>query len=157
MVRDLFDAILQELGNKLDLQDLHLDSAGTCRLNFKDGLSLYIEPYEKAEALLLVTDIGEVPGGRYREDVLREALKENTISGHASGAFGFGEQSHHLKLFRLFRLKDLSADKIIAVLFPLMEKASKWKSSLTNGEVPQAGAEKSLSSSGPAGLFGLRP
>lgn len=157
MVKDLFDSILEELGTKLNAKSLHLDSAGTCLLSFNNGLLVNIEPFTKGDALLISAEIGEVSGGRYAEDVFREALKENALSGHESGSFGFCEQNHHLKLFSLISLKDLNADKIVAILIPLTEKAAKWKESLARGAVPLANTGKAAASSGPAGLFGLRP
>jgi hypothetical protein len=157
MVQDVFDSILQELGNAIGIEDLHLDEAGTCLIKFESGLEVYIEPFEKDAFMLLSTNIGEVPAGRYREDVFREALKANGLPAPRFGTFAFSDQSDQLILFGLLSLRELNGEKIAVFLHPFAEKALLWKTAIAGGDVPVADTMTTSQTTGPAGMFGLRP
>ncbi len=158
MVVDIFDSLLLELGEILKIEDLRLDDVGTCLIKFDTGLLVNIEPYRKGEFMLIVTKLGQIPRGRYREDVFREALKSNGKSNVGEhGIFAFGEQSNQLILFGLLSLKDLNGERIAAFLQPFMEKALLWKSTIESGNVPLADTMRTTRVSGPMGMFGMRP
>lgn len=157
MVQDVYDTILQELGEALDIKDLHLDEVNTCLIKFKNGLEVYIEPYEKDEFMLISTDIGEVPPGRFREDVFREALKANGLPSPRYGTFAFSEQNNRLVFFGMLSLRELNGEKIASFLQPFMEKALVWKNAIEAGDVPVADTMTTSQSRGPMGMFGLRP
>jgi len=156
MVHDIFDSVLQELGDTLEIEDLHLDDTGTCLIKFDTELEVYIEPYARDDFMLISTDLGEVPGGRYREDVFREALKSNGLPIPRYGTFAFSEQSDHLVLFGLLSLRELNGEKIATFLHPFMDKALVWKEAIAGGDIPVADT-MTTSHAGPAGMFGLRP
>jgi hypothetical protein len=107
--------------------------------------------------MLISTDLGQVPAGRYREDVFREALKSNGLLDKHPGIFGYSEQSDHLILFGMLSLRELNGEKIASFLLPYMEKAEKWKKALDSGDVPVADTMTTGRMGGPGGLFGLRP
>lgn len=157
MVADLFDSLLQELGEAMEIEDLHLDANNTCLIRFQSGLEVYIEPYEKDEFMLISTDLELVPAGRYREEVYREALKANELSNKHPGVFGHSEQSDHLILFGMLSLRELNGEKIATFLYPFIEKAERWKIAIQNGDVPLADTMTTGRPAGPGGLFGLRP
>lgn len=159
MVVDIFDSLLQDLGQILKIKDLKLDQANTCLIKFQNGLLVYFEPYKKGDFMLISTNIGEVPPGRFREEVFREALKSNglSISTAQGGIFGFSQQSNRLVYFGLLALRDLNGEKIEAFLIPFIEKALSWKQDIEMFTVPLADRVNSMSSARPGGVFGLRP
>ncbi len=152
MVLDLFDSLLKELGKALEIEDLHLDDTKTCLVKFPNGLEVYIEPYEKGEDMLIMCQLGQVPPGRYREDMFREALKANGMYYPRYGTFAYSDQSDRLVLFDLLPLTDLTGDKIATFLVPFMEKAFTWKETIEKGEVPVFTTTTAATS--PMGLFG---
>jgi len=156
MVKDAFDSVLQELGDALNIDDLRLDNANTCFIKFDNQLEVYIEPYEKGEWMLISTEIGEVPGGRYREDVFREALKANGLSPPRYGTFAYSEQSSRLLLFGMLSLRELNGEKIATYLSPFLEKALKWKNAVSAGDIPLADTMTTVRRAGPMGMFGIR-
>lgn len=157
MVSDLFESILQEFGKAMDIPDLHADANNSCLITFDTGIEVQIEPYERDDFLLIVCDLGEVPPGRYREDVFKEALKSNGLPSPRPGTFAFSEQSNHLILFGLLSFRELNGEKIASFLYPFMDKAVVWKNSLERGDVPLADTMTTSHSGGPGGLFGLHP
>lgn len=157
MVGDLFESLLQEMGKAMNIPDLHADSNNSCLIAFDSGIEVQIEPYDRGEFLLIVCDLGEIPPGRYREDVFREALKSNGLPHPRPGTFGYSEQSNHLIFFGLLSLRELNGEKIASFMEPFMEKAAAWKNALERGDVPLADTMTTSHAGGPGGLFGLRP
>ncbi len=157
MVADLFDSLLAELAKSLDISDLHTDNNNTCLIAFKTGIEVYIEPFQRGESMLISTNIGTLPPGRYREDVFREALKSNGLPLPRFGTFAYSEQSDQLILFGLLSLRELNGEKIAAFLGPFMEKSLAWKCAVNDGVVPLAETVSTKASKGPMGMFGLRP
>lgn len=157
MVAELFDTLLQELGQAMDIDDLQSDANHSCLIHFKSGLEVQIEPYDKGEFLLICADLGHVQPGRYREDVFREALKANGLPYPRYGTFAYSEQSDHLLMYKLMSLRELNGEKIAAFLYPFIEKGEAWKQMIDSGEVPIADTVTTSQAAGPLGMFGLRP
>jgi hypothetical protein len=157
MVGNLFESLLQELGKAMNISDLHADANNSCLIAFENGIEIQVEPYDRDDFLLIVCDLGEVPPGRFREDVFREALKANGLPSPRHGTFAYSEQSNHLILFGMLSFRELNGERIASFLYPFMEKADAWKKTLEHGDVPLANTMTTSRTSGPAGLFGLRP
>lgn len=158
MVVDLFDSLLQELGQAIKIKDLKLDGANTCLIKFANGLMVHIEPFEKGDFMLISTKMPELLPGRFQEEVMREALKSNGLASSANqGIFGYSEDSKRLIFFGLLSLRELNGEKIAAFLGPFLEKAESWKKDIELLNVPVADKSAPARSGGFGGLFGLRP
>ncbi|HEY4832998.1 MAG TPA: CesT family type III secretion system chaperone [Waddliaceae bacterium] len=156
MVMDLFESLLQELGQIMKIEGLRPDEHNTCLIRFKDGdLEVQIEPYQKGEFLLIGCTIGVISPGRYRENVFREALKANGLPPSRHGVFAYIAKSDRLVLFSMLSLREINGEKIASFLTPFMEKALTWKQQIKRGDVPVAETITSGRVSGPGGLFGL--
>lgn len=154
MVKDLYGSLLEELGRALQITDLHPDRNNSCLIRLKNGLQLQVEIHPKTESLLLGCDLGDLPPGRFRVDLFREALRANGLPYPQHGILAYSQKSDHLILFEFLPLKDLTGDKIADEVTPFAEKALLWKNGIANNEVPVvtfAGARPSM------GMFGLRP
>lgn len=152
MVKELFASLLEELGRTIELPDLHPDRNHSCLITFPNELKIQLEMDSMAQHVILGCDLGAVPSGRYRENVLREALKANGLPAPHHGFLAFSNKTDHLILFDYLSTKELTGEKIADALTPFSEKAHHWKDSLTKGEMPSVGT---LRTSG--GMFGLRP
>lgn len=158
MVSDYFESLLHELGEALKIDNLSADANNTCLLQFNEhDLQVQIEPYQKGDFLLICSDLGNVPRGRYREDVFREALKTNGLAPPRHGIFAFSEQTDHLVLYALLSMRELNGEKIAAFLTTFIEKGSAWKQAIASGVVPVANTMRTSRAAGPTGMFGLRP
>lgn len=138
MVMDLFESMLQEIGQVMNIKDLHPDEHNTCLIRFKIGLDVQIEPYTKGEFLLIGCPVCTIPQGRFRESVFREALKANGMTPPRHGDFGYSPSSDRLILFAFLPLQDLNGEKVASFLGPFMEKALNWKQLIERGDVPIA-------------------
>ncbi len=155
MVANAFDSILQELGSSLNIKDLSLDEHNTCLIKFPNGLEVYVEPAASGEDLLLYTKLGELPPGRYREDVLREALKANGFPYPRYGTFAYSAGNEQLVLFQFLPMKNLTGERVADFLTPLMKRALAWKELLNNNQIPVATTLENISAGGRSrGFFG---
>lgn len=155
MVAELFESLLQEIGKELKIKDLHADRNHSCLIKFKEGISIQIERDESGEGLVIGCTIATIPPGKYRENVFREALKANGLPEPRFGTFAYSKRSDQLVLFIILPIKDLTGEKIIAVLLPFKEKATVWKDAIEHGNVPSINSQTTTAGGG--GIFGLRP
>lgn len=154
MVKDLYGTLLEELGRAMQIPDLHPDRNNACQIRLKNGLQIQVEINPKNNMLLLGCDLGDIPQGRYRVDLFREALKANGMPYPQHGILSYSNKTDHLILYEFLSLQDLTGDKIADALTPFTEKALIWKNAMANNEVPVvtfAGSRPSM------GMFGLRP
>jgi hypothetical protein len=150
MSSDQFGNILEGLGKLLNITDLQPDANNCCLLNFSNGVPVSIEVY-KGLFLMIISDLGPTPAGKYRENLLGEALKANGQPLPRMGVFGYNKKRDSLLLFEKFFFDTASAEKIFEILPQFIEKGFVWKEAITKGEIPTT----SSSSAKPSGMFGL--
>jgi hypothetical protein len=153
MVTSELGVLLDELGRAINIPNLRPDSQETCLIRLKNGAEVQLEIDRSGNSLLMGMDIGEVPLGRFRQDIFEAALKANKDS-HRQGIFAWSTKTEHLVLFTYLSLKDLNGLKISDHLGPFAEKARLWKDSISRNEIPTA-AGGVVSSK--RGIFGLMP
>lgn len=154
MVRDIFETLLEETGQLLDVPRLHPDQNNSCLIKLKSGVQIQLELDRKADFLILAINIGTPQGGRYRENLLRQALKANDLLPKQQGVFAFSTKTEHLLLMDKLALKDLNGQKIAATVTALVKKAAIWSEALTHNDVPEI--DQDFTSDVQTGMFGLR-
>lgn len=147
---DRFQEILNELSLLLDTP-LDPDRRGACRLNVHQTLHVQIECQAERNRLILMSFVCEIPPGKFRETVLKDALKSN-YPRPKSGTLAFCEKKNELSLFEFISLEQLSGQKLQERLNAFIDKVTLWQQAVANANtatlVPQA---KILS----PGIFGL--
>lgn len=152
MVMDLFESLLDELSKALNIPDLHPDQNKACLIKFKTNLRVQVEMDSGQENVLIASTLGTLQDGRYKENILREALKANGLPGPLHGILAYSTKTGHLILFEYLPTKELTGDKIADAIAPFSEKALRWKNAIENNEVPSIAVFRSS-----GGMFGLRP
>ena len=156
MVTDLFGTVLQELSKSMQIAELRPDKNNSCLLRLRGGLEIQIEFDRPGQFILLCSDLGAVPPGKYRENLFREALRANGLPHPIHGVLAYSRKTDHLILFEKTSVKDLNGEKIAASIPLFSQKASIWKDALERGEIPSLDqAVAGLRSTG--GMFGLKP
>lgn len=150
---DQFDELMQELGHKLGLP-LHPDKNGACKLNINNTLHVQCEYEPSHHRILLASFICEVPPGKLRENILRDALRANApFPEH--GILSYCERNNQLTLFNYLPLSGINAEKLASAFNEFVNKAQKWR------EAVETGQTSTLITSAPklqdANPFGLRP
>lgn len=146
---DRFAQVLYDLSQVIHV-DLAPDKKRVCKLNVEGRLHIQIECEEAKERLLLATFLGEVPAGKFRENVLREALKANSHYPRV-GTFSYVERNNQLSLQEYVPLEALSGEKLASILTKFIQLATHWHQALQKGTVPTIEVPKQGGS-----MFGLR-
>lgn len=153
MVADAFGTLLQELGKILKIPTLEPDQNNSCLVKFPNAPTTQFELDRSGTFLVIGCDLGEVPAGRYRETIFREALIANGMPYPRNGDFAYSKQTDHLILTAVLPLSQLTGDKVAMVLLPFLEKAKHWQESISRNEIPSRYGHAASKGSG---MFGLK-
>ena len=153
MITGQLGILLKELSRVLRIPNLHPDSYDSCLLRLQNGLEIQIELDKRQNSLIIGTNLGEIPLGRYREDLFEAALRANGEKNRI-GVLAYSAQRDNLVLFEMLPLKDLTGSHVGDFITPFSEKALKWKEAIRFNQVPQI---ESSNFSNKRGIFGLTP
>lgn len=148
---DRFEELLKELGAEFGTS-LHLDKRGACRLNVNENMTIQLECDGPHEKLLVATFICDLPPGKFRENILRDALKANGPFPE-NGTLGYSSKNNQLALFKYFKISETNAKTLADFLVLFAEKAGKWRQAVENGTTATL---VSNASHPPSGMFGLK-
>ena len=154
MVLNAFEALLQELARALQIDQLKPDSNNSCLIQMPNGPKVQLEVNKQEDRLIMGSNLGFLPVGRYREDVFREALKANNLPPPRYGTFAYSKKADQLILFDSISLTHLNGEKIAQHLTPFVEKVTHWQEAITRGEIPAILGAFSTRKAG-TGMFGL--
>lgn len=130
-----FDYLIAELAKELEIP-LTIDPHQSCRIEFDSGLTLQIDLASTADRIVLGSDLGLVPPGVYRTQILEKALIVNGTSVVPRGILGFSQRNDHLFLFLFVPIENLSARQMCNWVDLFIEHAQIWVDCLKNQEVP---------------------
>jgi len=153
MVTDRFGALIEELATAMKMK-LSPDAHGAVLIRFKDKLEVYIEPDASEEVVQLVIEIGEPGEGKYRETILREALRINGRPFPRLGTFAYGQKTKSLVVFESVAMEDLTGAHLAELIFELADTARTWRDSIGRGEIPTG--QSSATPVRSEGFMGLR-
>jgi hypothetical protein len=130
---DRFQQLLYDLGQIIDLP-LYADQNQRCRLNINEDLDIQLEYDSSKERILFASFCCEVPPGKFRENVLKEALKANGVFPRI-GSYGFSEQKNKLALFEYISVQHLSSEKFGDLLAQFIDRAQRTKKAVETGNL----------------------
>lgn len=150
---DRFAELLSDLGRAVNLP-LHPDKKRICQLNVNSGLfHIQISDEPGKERILIATFVADVPPGKFRENILRDALKANA-SFPPLEIFGYSERNNKLALFAHLPYLDLTGEKLSAFLSHFIDKCQAWRTAIDTGAPPPLGTTPKKSD---ISIFGLSP
>lgn len=127
------------------------DERNSCLLDMEEaGISLQIE-FDKSGQILMGTRLGVLQMGRYRDDVIKEALKANHTENLSSGIMAFSRKSNQLILFTKLHPDRISPSQLEQLLPPFIARAKQWKEIIAQGKAPVPTPIDKV----PSGLFGI--
>ena len=147
-----FATLLEELSEELNI-DLYVDPKGACTLLFDDQLSVQLEPNARPDHLLVACFVADLPPGKFREEVLKDALKANSPAPEV-GVLSFCERKNQLVLSAFLPLPSLKGKELSAFLSLFVGKAKEWRLGVTAGDTSLLVPQKEKSG---GGFFGLKP
>ncbi len=142
-----FHDLIHELGEFIG-EDLKVDLNQSCCIEVNQILKIQIELDPPGEIILLMAKVIELPPGKFRENILRDALKANFLAEEKEGVLSYLERQNTLVLCQNLYTHSISRDILYAHLMQFIERSSKWlaaieagRSSPDSGEIPE-GTEK---------------
>ncbi len=148
MVSSQYGTILKEFESFFNCP-LNPDDKNSCLINLGVGISIQIE-MDRNNMLLIGCRVGAVLMGRYRDNLVRQALKSND-QVPSTGVLGFSNKSNQFILFAKLNPNTLNNRQITSWLPLFIAKAKLWKDAIEKGEIP----EITHAIQAPSGLFGL--
>ncbi|MCB1082330.1 MAG: CesT family type III secretion system chaperone [Chlamydiia bacterium] len=128
---DKFQELLWDLGELIELP-LHIDSNRACNLLLDESLEMQLQMDERDENVLVCAFLADVPPGRFRENVMKDALKVNS-DYHPFGTLAFIEKKNLLILQQYLPVETLNGEKLLAHLETFLEEAVEWKKAISSG------------------------
>ncbi|MCX6988182.1 MAG: CesT family type III secretion system chaperone [Chlamydiae bacterium] len=128
-----FDNLIVTLGEMLDT-DLRAEKGVLCKLKIDGKLSINLEYDEVKDLILMGTLIVELPAGRFRENILKEALRMNSIYPRI-GTFAYSERANKLALFQYISFTSLSADAFNIQLHQFIDFSYQWFKAIDSGNL----------------------
>ncbi len=129
---DRFESLLGEL-SKISGLTFHTDHQHFCALQIKKGLIVQMQPDKSEENLLIISKIGEIPAGKFREDVLKDALKANRLNDLKGAIFAYLPTTSHLVLFQTYPFDSMNGEKLATILSFFIETVENWKNAILSG------------------------
>ena len=149
---DRFEEILNELGAEFNIS-LHPDRKGACTLNINEILHVQLECDAHQENLLLASFICDLPPGKYRENILRDALKANSPFP-SNGTLSYSDRNNKLVVFANLRLPSLTGTKLAEFLALFVDKVNNWRIGVETGHTAHLAQPTTPS---PSNIFGMKP
>lgn len=148
-------SLLKELGEKIGIPNLEPTSNNNITLSLKGKINVVLQQHETEPYLIISFEIIEIPAGRFRENILREALKFNGLNQLHAGIFAFSKKTQKLILFDMLNMNEISGDQVNTVMQSLADRSLTWKEALNQGAIPAVESTAS-SQAPPGGIFGIR-
>ncbi len=148
-----FEQILKILEESLDI-DLHMDEHRGCRLLINDKITLQMEMDKTENFLIIGSDLFEIPPGKFRENILKAALRSNYGKEKGFGTLSYIPKKATLFLHEFIPLNFFTEDKVFEMITKFLSKALMWKESLESGQIPQSAYQNAGQSS--IKPFGMR-
>lgn len=147
--------LLNSLGRIFHL-DLEVDGRGACSILIPPALIVQIQLDASQEKLFLFAKLAEIPPGKFRENVLKEALKTNALPDPLAGYLAYLNASSHLVLCQAYPLAILNGERLASFFGSFLEMAQSWQKALESGNASPAPIQ---TEAGPQekNPFGLKP
>lgn len=128
-----FEELLQALSKVFHLA-LHIDRSNACSIRIHDNLTIQLQLDVSQENLWIFSKLIEVPPGKFRENVLHEALKANGLPDPRTGVFGYLATTNHLALFQKYPLNILNGERLSGFMGAFLEMADSWRNAIAHGQ-----------------------
>lgn len=126
------EELLHQLGKVFHL-DLHVDRTLACSIQVHQNLTIQLQLDVAQENLWIFSKLLEVPPGKFRENVFREALKANGLPDPCTAVFGYISNTNHLALFQKYPLEILNGERLAGLIGAFVEMAENWIQAIASG------------------------
>ena len=128
-----FEELLHDLSKVFDL-NLQIDRQNACSIQIHPRLIIQLQLDVSQENLWIFAKLIELPPGKFRENVLKEALKANALPDPRIGVLSYLANANQLALFQKYPLKILSGERLSGCLGAFVEMADSWIEAISRGQ-----------------------
>ena len=155
MVADVMEQLIEKLGEILGVEELHIDANNTCLMKLRSGVKIQVEVDPENRFVIIGTNLGNIGAGKYREDMLRQALIANGLGYPRNGILSYSRQASCIVMFERIPVKEATATEIADLIPAFDAKATVWQEALQGETIPDIVIPGQAPQSG--GMFGLTP
>jgi Tir chaperone family protein CesT len=127
-----FERLISDLGALFNLK-LHVDKAGACSLLFPHDIVIQLQLDSAEEKIFLFCKVFDLSAGKFRENILAEALTANAQQGPLPGILAYLNASNQLALFQSYPLTIVNGERLAAFFCNFLQMAESWKKALLDG------------------------
>lgn len=127
-----FADLIEELGDLLD-RDFKAELNHSCRLLINEKIYVQLEAESTGEFILATSEISELPPGRFRENILKDALKSNSLHEFNPSILAYLGKTNKLILFQYIPAHAITASLLQQHLSRLVARAERWKKAIDAG------------------------
>ena len=148
---DPFEELIRQLSDSLGLT-LRVDKNHACSLKIHEDLSIQIQTDSAQEKILIASFVAELPPGRFRQNVLSEALKTNNLPDPRTAVFGYLTANNQLTMHQRYPLALLDGAKLAVLVANFIDYAQLWHNAIRQGQPGPAPIQPTARPSNPFGL-----
>lgn len=149
-----FDNLIEELADKLHA-DLYPSVDNVVSMRIEGSIKAQIEIDRKDDSMIICLFVAELPPGKFREHILKDALKANARILENRGVLAFVGKQNSLILFQRVETESTSSDDIIQILKHLTGRAKKWIDAIDSGHASPQEELPEQKSTKKGNMFGL--
>jgi hypothetical protein len=150
-----FDELIEGLAEALNAP-IHPDINSVVTMLVEGKVKVQLEPDKKGDFFLIGAYIGELPPGKFREHILKDALKINFNAGKNLGILSYMGKHNSLMLHRKIHLESLTVDELIKHIKHITVRAKKWQDAMDIGHTsPDDEIPKITDTPGNNKMFGM--
>lgn len=130
---DPFEELILRVGEALGIT-LHVDKNHACLLKIHHKLSMQIQRDTTGEKVIIASFLIELPPGRFRQNVLAEALKANNLPDPRTAIFGYLKAKNMLTMHQIYPMNILDGKKLAILVANFIDYAEAWQHAVENGQ-----------------------
>lgn len=127
-----FQDVLDGLSDELDI-DVEPDLHGLCTLMINEKVKVQLEVDVTGESILMATLVTELPPGKFRERILKDALKANYLAEENHGVLSYTGPDNALVLALTIPMHGLTGKELYEHLSIFVERAQGWQKAIDEG------------------------
>jgi hypothetical protein len=128
-----FEELLQELGKVFHI-DLKPDRFSACSIRVHNKITIQLQLDVSQENLWIFSKLIEIPPGKFRENVLVEALKANGLPDPRPAALCYVAKENSLALCQKYPLSILNGERLGGLIGSFLEMADSWYLAISLGK-----------------------
>ena len=128
----LYSELIEQLSDRLNTE-IFPSPNNVVNLLIEQSIRVQIEPDDLDEFIVIGAMIEELPPGKFREHILKDALKANYLADKNPGILSYMYKNNLLMLHKKLPMGSLKVEDLINHIKGLVERAKKWKDAINEG------------------------